>query len=89
MGKTKVKVTVTLAPDIVSALDEKARENNSGSRSAALEAVLRDWQYARALQKLEEETAAYYDSLTEEQKRKDAEWAEFAGRAAAEVWPKE
>jgi len=42
MRATRVKVTVTLAPEIVAALDKKAKEDDCGSRSAALEAVLRE-----------------------------------------------
>jgi hypothetical protein len=33
------------------------------------------------LTRLEEETAAYYDSLTEADKRDDAEWVEFATKS--------
>ncbi len=89
LHKTKVKVTVTLAPEIVAALDEKASMGGAGSRSAALEEVLREWQHAEALRKLEEETAAYYDSMSEQEKQEDDDWAEFSGRIAAETWREE
>src|SRR2546422_77167 len=86
MSATKVKVTVTLAPQILADLEEMAKENGLRSRSAALEKVLKDWQYAEDVRKLEEETIAYYDSMTDEEREEDRLFIEAAWKESAKVW---
>jgi hypothetical protein len=57
-----------------------------------LERWLGQVSHRERLNRLEEETTAYYDSLTEADKRDDAEWAEFATKSfrkvyVADGWP--
>ena len=83
---TKTKITFTLSKPIVRALDEKAGSNGARSRSAVLEQILVDWKYKEDMDWLNRETAKYYENRTPEEIAEELDWAEFAGRAAAEVW---
>lgn len=89
--QTKRRVTLSLAPDIIQALDEKA-EAQGGSRDAVLAHVLTDWRDREERQKRETEdleaaTAAYYAAQSESERAEDEEWATFAAHAAAQVPP--
>ena len=80
----KTKVSISLDADVLEAVDRRAKREKT-TRSAVIEQWLRGAARQAELQRLEEETAAYYDSLTPAEKREDAEWAEFASRAASEL----
>ena len=86
MAATKTKVTFTLSRPLVRALDEKAGVNGAKSRSAVLEGILMEWKYKEDMDWLNREAAEYYQNCTPEEIAEELEWAEFAGRAAAEVW---
>jgi hypothetical protein len=93
MGMTarKVKISISIDAALLANVDRYAAANHV-TRSAALERWLGQVSHKEKLQRLEEETAAYYDSLTEAERREDAEWADFAGKAAKKLdidagWP--
>ena len=50
------------------------------TRSAVMEQWLRNASRQADLQRLEEETAAYYDALTPRERADDAEWAAISRR---------
>jgi metal-responsive CopG/Arc/MetJ family transcriptional regulator len=79
MGMTarKVKISISIDAALLANVDRYAAANHV-TRSAALERWLGKVSHKDRLNRLEEETAAYYDSLTEADKRDDAEWVEFA-----------
>ncbi|MDB4981383.1 MAG: hypothetical protein JWM82_2135 [Myxococcales bacterium] len=93
MGMTarKVKISISIDATLLANVDRYAAANHV-TRSAALERWLGQVSHKERLTRLEEETAAYYDSLTVADKRDDAEWAAFASKAARKLhiddgWP--
>jgi hypothetical protein len=93
MGMTarKVKISISIDAALLANVDRYAAANHV-TRSAAFERWLAQVSHRERLNRLEEETAIYYDSLTEADKRDDAEWAAFASRAAKKLdidsgWP--
>jgi metal-responsive CopG/Arc/MetJ family transcriptional regulator len=91
MTVRKVKISISIDAALLATVDRYAAANHV-TRSAALERWLAQVSHRERLNRLEEETAAYYDSLTEADRRDDAEWAEFASKAAKKLdvdgdWP--
>jgi len=84
MESMKTKISVSVDADVLEAVDRRAAKEKT-TRSAVVEQWLRGAARQAELQRLEEETAAYYDALTPEEKADDAEWAEFATQAAKEL----
>jgi metal-responsive CopG/Arc/MetJ family transcriptional regulator len=83
-ARSKMKISITLDADVLDAIDRRAAREKS-TRSAIMEQWLRGAARQADLQRLEEETAAYYDSLTPEDKAEDAEWVAFASRSARKL----
>ena len=77
----KLKISVSLDAAVLDAVDKRAAKEET-TRSAIMERWLRSASRQSEMQRLEEETAAYYDALTPGEKADDAEWAEFASRSA-------
>jgi metal-responsive CopG/Arc/MetJ family transcriptional regulator len=80
----KTKISISLDTDVLDAVDRRAAREKT-TRSAVMEQWLRGAARQAELQRLEEETAAYYDAMTPEEKADDAEWAAFATRAARKL----
>ena len=71
---------MSIAPEMLKALDRAIRKVGFPSRSHALEATLDHWLAQQRQQQFEQEVDAYYRSLTAQEKREDRKWAEFASR---------
>ena len=69
---TRVRVTVTLPPDLVSRVDDEARRSASASRSSVVERWLRSGSRRQSEHALETATIAYYAALTEDDRAEDA-----------------
>jgi metal-responsive CopG/Arc/MetJ family transcriptional regulator len=87
----KVKISISIDATLLANVDRYASANHV-TRSAALERWLAQVSHREKVNRLEEETAAYYDSLTEADRRDDAEWTEFATQQARKLhvddgWP--
>jgi metal-responsive CopG/Arc/MetJ family transcriptional regulator len=82
----KAKVTLTLSPWIVKNLDRLAAQFKIKSRSELTESVLSEWLKIQAKNKLNEETAAYYASLTTQEKEEDKAWGWIAAKSARSLW---
>jgi metal-responsive CopG/Arc/MetJ family transcriptional regulator len=80
----KTKISISLDTDVLEAIDRRAAKERT-TRSAIIEQSLRGASRQADLQRLEEETAAYYDAMTPAEKAEDAEWAEFASRSARKL----
>jgi metal-responsive CopG/Arc/MetJ family transcriptional regulator len=80
----KTKISISLDADVLDAVDRRATREKT-TRSAVMEQWLRGAARQAELQRLEEETAAYYDSLTPAEKAEDAAIAEASSRAAQQV----
>jgi metal-responsive CopG/Arc/MetJ family transcriptional regulator len=80
----KTKVSISLDTDVLEAVDRRAAREKT-TRSAIMEQWLRGAARQAELQRLEEETAAYYDSLTPAEKAEDAALARASSRAFREL----
>ena len=77
----KVKVSVSIDPAVLGAVDRYAARTGV-TRSAAMERWLAQLSHRENLTRLEEETATYYEALSEAEQRDDADWAAGASAAA-------
>lgn len=76
----KLKISISLDAELLEVVDRRA-ESEHTTRSAIMEQWLRRASRQAELQRLEEETAAYYDALTPSEKREDAAWTAAATRS--------
>jgi metal-responsive CopG/Arc/MetJ family transcriptional regulator len=73
----KVKISVSIDPSLLGAVDRYAARVGV-TRSAAMERWLSQISRQENLNRLEEETAAYYDALTEAERGDARAWASAA-----------
>ncbi len=77
----KVRVTVTLSPEVARAVDREAARGAGRSRSSLIEEWLARVAREHARRALDDEIARYYEGLGEEERREDAEWARTSAEA--------
>lgn len=77
-----VKVTLTLPDDLLRVVDQFVAEHEGATRSGVCAKALRGWLQAHQ----ESEIAAYYQSLTEEERSEDHAWAATAAVGANRRW---
>jgi metal-responsive CopG/Arc/MetJ family transcriptional regulator len=80
----KTKISISLDSDVLDAVDRRAVREKT-TRSAVMEQWLRGAARQAELQRLEEETAAYYDALTPAEKAEDAALAAASSRASRDL----
>ena len=80
----KLKISISLDAGVLDVVDRRAAKEKT-TRSAIMERWLRSASRQSEMQRLEEETAAYYDALTPSERAEDATWAEFASRSARKL----
>ena len=83
---TKVKITLTLSPDVVRRLDALAQSSQASSRSQLVEEALRRWLDERVQEEIERQTEEYYRSLSPTEREEDKEWSTLAAEAAGRLW---
>lgn len=74
----KAKISVTIAANLVSTIDEGVRARHYASRSAVVEAALDRWARAERRRQRDAEIEAYYAGMSPEERAEDREWADFA-----------
>ena len=84
--KTKVKITTTIDPDIVRAIDSYLEKNKTRSRSKFIEDILRSWYMEQKRHEVEKKVEEYYLSLSKEEKEEDREWTRIAAESAKHSW---
>ncbi|HEY2406107.1 MAG TPA: ribbon-helix-helix domain-containing protein [Polyangiaceae bacterium] len=82
MDHPKSKVSVTLDPELLGAVDRAVKERGGGSRSAVIEDWLRRAARMQVEDRLRAETVAYYESLSASDLRENTAIANAAARAA-------
>ena len=82
----KEKVTVSLDPELVSAVDQEVRAHHVASRSAVVEEALRLWQVEQQRHAIEQGTEAYYRSRSQKEQQEDQAWTRLATRHAKRLW---
>ena len=80
----KIKVSVSIDAVVMGLVDGQAA-NEGSTRSAVIERWLRQVSQRAAVTRLEEDTAAYYDSLTSAERNDDAAWAAASSGAARKL----
>ena len=85
-GAVKEKVTVSIDPELVNAVDQEVRAHHAGSRSAVVEEALRLWQAEQQRHAIEQGTEAYYRSRSQKEQREDQAWTRLASRHAQRFW---
>lgn len=79
---TKEKITVTLNPRLIKEVDRWSKVTKIKSRSAAIEKLIEEWMAEREKRRLEEETEAYYLSLSKHEKAEDKNWSALSSDQA-------
>ena len=82
----KEKVTVSIDPQLVNAVDREVRTHHASSRSAVVEEALRLWQIEQQRHAIEQGTEAYYHSRSEKEQQEDRAWTHLATRHAKRLW---
>ena len=82
----KVKVTASLDPDLVKAIDKYLKESKTRSRSQFIEDILRSWQREQKKRHIESEIEQYYQSLSDKEQKEDHEWTDIAALSASHIW---
>lgn len=82
----KVKVTASLDPELVKAIDEFLKESKNRSRSQLIEDILHKWHKEQKKRELESQIEKYYASLSDEEREEDRQWAEIAAQSANNLW---
>ncbi len=67
----KEKVTVSLDPELVHAVDQEVRVHHADSRSAVVEGALRLWQIEQQRHAIEQGVENYYRSRSHKEQRED------------------
>ena len=78
----KLKLSITLPPDLVAQID-RAAGDTPGGRSATIERWLRQASRHEAELALARETIDYYQSLTAAERAEDEEWSRFSAAHAS------
>lgn len=82
----KEKVTVSIAPELVDAVDQEVRAHHADSRSAAVEDALRLWRTEQQRRAIKQGVQAYYRSRSQKEQREDRAWIRVASRHARRLW---
>jgi hypothetical protein len=82
---TRIKKSYSISREAEQFVRRVRKTRKIASDSEALDQILREALEAQKLAALNAEFKAYYDEAPDEQLREDAEWAEFAGAAFAEL----
>jgi len=85
-ASVKEKVTVSIDPALVAAVDQEVRSHHAGSRSAVVEEALRLWEMEQQRRAIEKGVEEYYHSRTRKEAREDLAWSRFSGRQAGSLW---
>jgi metal-responsive CopG/Arc/MetJ family transcriptional regulator len=80
----KVKISVSIDPSLLGAVDRYAARAGV-TRSAAMERWLSQIARQENLNRLEEETANYYDALTVAERQDDDAWARASSSTARKL----
>lgn len=85
MEQTRSKLSISLAPDLVRAVDRAAKKSVGLSRSSVIETWLRRAAGMDLEDQLRAETIAYYEQLSTKDRKEDAAIARSASRAARKL----
>jgi metal-responsive CopG/Arc/MetJ family transcriptional regulator len=84
-GARKTKVSVTIASDLLEQIDRYGKRSGIVNRSGVIERWLRRAARLEAYQELEDDTIAYYESLSPAELAEDDEWARVSSDAFGDL----
>ncbi|MBI2883219.1 MAG: ribbon-helix-helix protein, CopG family [Candidatus Methylomirabilis oxyfera] len=84
----KLKITVTLSPDVVTQLDALLDLSGNRSRSLLVEEALRRWFREHTRKQIEHRVEEYYRSLSKVERKEDEAWSKTSARSAKHLWDK-
>jgi metal-responsive CopG/Arc/MetJ family transcriptional regulator len=83
MGATKkMKISVTLSPKLIQKIDRFTKTHRGFTRSSVVQAWLESGSQIADKSQIEQETIAYYDSLSPQSLKDDSDWATQSSRQA-------
>ena len=82
----KEKITMSIDPVLVHAVDAAVKAKQGGSRSAVVEEALRLWQLERRRKAIEKQTEEYYQSRSKADVKEDLEWGRIAALQIKHLW---
>ena len=82
----KEKITVSLDPILIHAVDAAIKAKHGGSRSAVVEKALRLWQLEQRRKSIEKQTEEYYQSRSKAEVKEDLEWGRLAAQQFKYLW---
>lgn len=85
-SSARVRVTVTVAPDLLRRLSRLPLSGRPRSRSQVVEEALRLWLREHARRDLESQIEEYYRSLSPSDREDDRKWTALAAKSAAKAW---
>ena len=69
--KSKIKVTTTIDPDMIHAIDNYLKKTKNCSRSKLIENIIRNWYIEQKKSEIEKKVEEYYLSLSEDEKEEN------------------
>ena len=85
-SSVKIKVTASLDPELVKAIDGYLDEIQVRSRSQLIEKILRKWHEEKKRREIENKVEQYYLSLSNEEREEDRKWSKIAAKSAKHLW---
>jgi len=85
-SSTKIKITASLDPELIKAIDGYLAQSNIRSRSRFIEDILRSWHHRQKKQEIESQIEQYYLSLSAEEQEEDRKWTRITADSARHLW---
>ena len=82
----KEKVTMSIDPVLIHAVDAAVKAKQGSSRSAVVEKALRMWQLEQRRKAIEKQTEEYYQSRLKAEIKEDLEWGRIAAQQTKCLW---
>lgn len=76
------KISITVKPELVSAVDKYVKDRKGLSRSTVVEKALMLWYQ----QEFDREDREYYSTLSAEELAEERSWSEITTAAAEKIW---
>ena len=74
----KIRQTFSVAPDVVDVLDDVRKLRKLRSRSAALEAIVREQNALERRRAISQSITDFYDNLSESERAEERAWGAFS-----------
>jgi hypothetical protein len=83
-SNSRTKISTTISPGTSAYLQSLIREGRASNLAEAIDLLVTQLREIEARERLERETTAYYDSLTDEEVEEERAWGEFVTQQFAD-----